>query len=104
MLQMKRGDTQPDLVFYDVRDTNGNLVDLSDKIVSVVCRRRSQFLFSRTVTGDNQGTVTMPWVAGDTDVVGRLKFELKVQLEGGELTIPPEGHFDVEITQDLDEG
>ena len=103
MLRMKRGDTKPDLVFEQVRDQDGELIELSTKTVHVVCRRKSVFMFSREVQGV-LGSATMLWEPGDTDVVGRLKFELKIALENGhELTIPSEGHFDVEVTQDLDQ-
>lgn len=104
MLRVKRGDTKPDVVFYDVRDQEGNIIDLAAvQEVRVVCRRKGEFLFDRLVTGTSDGTATLPWQVGDTDEVGRLKMELKVIfLTGDELTIPSEGHFNIEVTQDLD--
>lgn len=104
-LKMKKGDLLPNLRFYDIRNENGALVDVSTATsVHVIAHRGRTFLFDRDCSdaATTSGEVTMEWQAGDTDEVGRIKLELVIEVSlGHEITIPNEGYFEVIITEDL---
>lgn len=82
-MNIKKGDLLPSLSITCT--SNGAVVDLTTATSVVVVARREgagTVLFSRAATGDANGVVTMPWVAGDTDTVGRINIEVLVTWPG----------------------
>ena len=79
-------DLKPDLEISLFNDSSRqDPMDLSSATaVTVIGKQYSPVLdadavlFSRTVTGDNTGVITMPWVTGDTAVPGDIVVEVEI--------------------------
>lgn len=101
-MNMKRGDTKPDLVINCTSD--GAAVDFTTATtVQVVCRRDGTAtpLFTRTATGAADGSVTYEWQAGDTDTVGRLLFEVIATWPLGTQRFPASSYLPVDVEENL---
>ncbi len=101
---MKQGDLEPpfDPVLYD--DDGVTPLNLSAATsVKVTCYQNGASVFtSRAATGDAQGRVNMPWVAGDTNTIGTLRLEVEIEWSAGRIqTVPSEDTFYVYVTADL---
>jgi hypothetical protein len=103
-MMMKKGDLKPDLQITCTSNNAG--VDLTTATsVQFVCRREggTSALFTRTATSaTNLGVATMLWVSGDTDIVGRLLFEVLVTFSGAKPErYPPVSYLPVDIVGNL---
>ena len=89
MMEMNAGDLLPDLI-ADLADADGPVNLTSATKIEVVGYRDGVEVLRRTVTGDAQGKVVMPWQAGDTGV-GTLGVKWEVTSGGKVQTFPPAG-------------
>lgn len=100
VMQIKRGDSLPDLVADLAGDTGP--VDLTGATIKVLGTRAGALVINQEVSGSAQGVVTMPWPSGSTDVPGLIGFEFEVTWPGGRRqTFPDVGLVWVEVTPDL---
>lgn len=100
---MKRGDLLPELV-ATLRDGGTKQpVDLSSATsITAVAAIGGGTLFSRAVTGNSEGEVTVPWEEGDTSIVGTINVEFLVTWPGSKpQTFPADGYIEVEVTENL---
>jgi hypothetical protein len=83
----------------------GAPVDLTPATgIKVIGSQNGALLFSRSVTGTNQGVVTMPWQSGDTATPGLISVEIEVTWPGSPptpQTYPPSGTLTVLVDRDL---
>lgn len=102
-MNMKKGDLTPNLSITCTSD--GAAVNLTTaSSITVVARREgaSTPLFSRAATGNSSGVVTMSWVAGDTDTVGRINIEVLVTWPGAKpQRFPATSYLSVDILPNL---
>lgn len=100
---IKVGDLEPDLTITCT--SNGAAVDLTAaSSVQVVGRAEGATvpLFTRTVTGNASGVVTMAWQAGDTDTVGRILIEVLVTWPGSKpQRFPASSYLPVDVVDNL---
>jgi hypothetical protein len=103
VFRLKRGDTAPPLR-VTITDA-GAPVDLTPATgIKVIGSQNGTMLFSRTVTGTNQGVVVMPWSAGDTATPGLINVEIEVTWPGSPPTVqtfPASGTLTVLVDKDL---
>lgn len=108
---IKRGDTAPALNTR-LFDRHGEVIDLSSvNDVSFYMRDVNY----NTVISDNtakgvsvvdgiNGEVEYQWQQGDTDEIGSYAAEFEVEFSDGTIrTFPPIGHYDVEVTEDIND-
>ena len=104
MITMKRGDTAPPLSV--TLTDNGTPVDLTTATtIRVRAAMNGTPVFTHTVTGTNQGVITMPWQATDTAIPGMLEIECEVTWPGTTApvqTFPADGRLRVNIEPDID--
>jgi len=108
MFRMKQHDTAPPLrATLTNTDDAGTItpVDLTAaSAVKVIGSRNGTALFTRTVTGTNQGVVVMPWSVGDTAAPGLINVEIEVTWPGSPATVqtfPANGTLTVLVDKDL---
>lgn len=103
ILYIKRHDTAPDL--KATLTDNGVPVDLTTATLIRMLGQHDTDLnvnFARTVTGNAQGVVTMPWQASDTAVPGLLNVEVECTFPDGKVqTFPGKTYLQVLIVEDL---
>lgn len=99
--KIKRGDLLP---AWTVTLTDGgaavNLTTASS--ITVKGYKPDGTTFSRAVTGDANGVITMAWLATDTENVGDLLTEVEVIWPGSKpQTFPADGYLVTRIYQDI---
>jgi hypothetical protein len=94
-VRIYRGDLKPDLTITCTSD--GNAVDLTTATsIRIIGVRDGTTLFDRTVTGTDQGVITMQWETTDTTDTGRIHVEAEVTWPGGKpQTFRPQEAIDV---------
>jgi hypothetical protein len=99
-LDMKRGDTAPNLV---LNLTDGSTpVDLSAAAEIRVVIRFGAKLISRSVDGSSNGQIVMRWQDGDLDQSGVYTGEVEVTWSDGTIqTWPAQGNFFVTVRDDI---
>lgn len=100
-MRLKRGDTAPPL--RATLSDAGTPIDLTTATgIKVIGKRQGATLFSRTVTGTDQGLIVMPWGDADTQLPGVLQVEIEVTWAGGTVqSYPAVGYLTVMIDPDL---
>lgn len=92
MSHWKQGDTLPDMVI-DCFDDNSRRPDLTQASeVMVICRNaRGEDKFSRVVSGNANGVVTVPLLPSDTDTPGNFNVRVRVTWPSGKRQHYPPG-------------
>lgn len=102
-LRMKQHDTAKPLTITCT--DGGQAVDLTTATsVKVIGARNdsASTLFSRTVTGTDEGVVVMAWQPADTALPGLIKVEVEVHWPDSTVqTFPGSGHLSVLVERDL---
>lgn len=99
-LDMKRGDTAPNLVLNLSDGTSP--VDLSAASEIRVVIRFGAKLISRSVNGSSNGQIVMRWEPGDLDQSGTYTGEVEVTWGDGSIqTWPAQGNFFVTVRDDI---
>lgn len=104
---IKQNDTSPALEGI-LRDGFGSPIDITG--ATVVLNTRLQPGGAVKVNGGSMGAVgsavngrvKYSWLAADTDTAGTYEAEIQITFSNGKIrTIPPDGYFTVEVTDDI---